>query len=380
MKGTILILLTCIFLMGCTLLSNEQAEPNNMNEYNERSAKNHIEKNKKEHQERELEEIIHDITLTTTEINNHTVVSVEALMEEVEGTYEFDEINRTLKMNVLGREFYLVYEVPVLEVDGEYLSEEVYLEIDQETLTPYVTISFLEVGFETEMNVDNETETLAFLWEDEVIQAWSSRGEESFDLHSMSVEEMINYLSFLERPIENAQVSTVISHLPGAPRPYRNGTHEGIDWYEYGTGAVITTDTPIRAMGEGVVVRVDHDFEEYESAQIRNEDLRLSAEIGFTPEYILDRLRGKQVWVQYQNGVMNRFAHLHRIPDELTLGQTVDANTVIGYVGNTGTSYSVDNQSGLGLHLHQDLLIYGELFWEPYSPEEVQRILRSIWN
>lgn len=132
-------------------------------------------------------------------------------------------------------------------------------------------------------------------------------------------------------------------------------------------------------MAEGVVVRADHDFQDYPSALIRNKDLSLTAELQETPAYIFDRLRGQQVWVQYENGVMSRFAHLDSIPANIKVGDIVNADTIIGYVGNSGTSGAV-NQDGSELHLHQDLLIYGELFWKPFTLEETKEILLNIFQ
>ncbi|MDQ0253875.1 murein DD-endopeptidase MepM/ murein hydrolase activator NlpD [Evansella vedderi] len=369
MKVWITTMLMSIFLIGCTMFNGDE------NGNREQLPKETEENSTGEGVE---ETVRNEITIDVFSVNGKEVVAVDQLMEKIDGMYEFDEVNRSLTMEVADREFFLVDEIPVLEVNGEYLAtDEITLQIDEE-MTPHVTVGFVEKGLETEVN-DVESNLVTFVWEEEVIQAWSPANREEFDLFSLSVEEMIDYLSFLEKPIEGAQVSTQESHLPGAPRPYRNGTHEGIDWYEHTSGTAITTDTPIYAMGEGIVVRADHDFIEYKSPEVRNEDLELSAELGLTPEYILDRLRGKQVWVQYDNGIMNRFAHLDRIPDDIRVGDKVDAETIIGYVGNTGSSHSVNGDGG-GLHLHQDLLIYGELFWEPYTPEEVQQILRAIWE
>ncbi|WP_096189280.1 M23 family metallopeptidase [Evansella halocellulosilytica] len=375
MKKYLLCIFTVLLLTGCQQSPEEVTEDDSNDQEDESPV---VENSDDIDEEVHEEEVMATITIDTFDVNNKEVIPVEQLMDELEGEFSFDDINRTLSMSVSGRDFYLVYEVPVLERDGEYLpTDEVLLVLDDES-APYVTKEFIEHGLETDYEV-LESNELEFVWEDEVIQAWAPPSRDDFDLDAFTVDEMIEYLSFLHDPIEGAQVSMVESHLPGAPRDYRNGTHEGIDWYAYGAGVSITTETPIYAMAEGTVVRVDHDFEEYESAEVRNEDLELAHEMGLTPEYILDRLRGQQVWVQYDNGVMNRFAHLDDIPEDLELGSTVDENTIIGYVGNSGTSHAFTDENG-GLHLHQDLLIYGEMFWEPYDPEEVTQILNGIWG
>ncbi|MFC0558765.1 M23 family metallopeptidase [Halalkalibacter alkalisediminis] len=306
-------------------------------------------------------------------------IKLDELMELVGGDYHFDPIHRTLQFSVNEDQFYLVDGVPVLERNGEYLAtEDIYLIVHgkqgQEEL--FLPVDFIELALGT--SVAYEDEQISFLLMEPTQRVGGP--SESFNMEQWDVEQMVQYLSFLEKPIRGAEVSKIPSHLPGAPRTYRNGYHEGIDWYAFASGGDISTDTPIYAMGEGVVVRVDHDYVEYQSVEERSKDLAYTAEFGETPEYIFDRLRGRQVWVQYQGGVMNRFAHLHDIPSDIQVGDRVDANTIIGFVGNSGTSDGVVQDYEAGLHLHQDLLIYGELFWKYLSQEEVLEVLTRIWD
>jgi murein DD-endopeptidase MepM/ murein hydrolase activator NlpD len=323
------------------------------------------------------EENKEEFTLHTFQEYDGRYLAIEELAEALEGSYDYDEVDKTLTLTIADREFYFVYGVPVVEVNGEYLATEDVLIVEEEG-QPYVTTAFIEKGLETEYTVEDSRDMAVVSWDEKVVEAWHPADEEKLDIHSFSTEEMVDYLSFLERPIEGASVSTIENHLPGAPREYRNGFHEGIDWYDYSTGAEITTDTPVYGMAEGTVVRVDSNFEDYSSADVRNEDLDYAADIGHTPEYILDRLRGKQVWVQYDNGVLNRFAHLSAVANDLEVGQSIDEETIIGYVGNSGTSSALEDGDG-DLHLHQDLLIYGELFWEPFTLEETTEILQELW-
>lgn len=301
---------------------------------------------------------------------------VEDLFALIEGEYEYDEMHRSLTMNIDDQQYYLFEGAPVIEQNGHYLpTDEIYLIIEDDQI--YLPTEFLELALG--MNITFEENVVSFEWHGPTSKVSVNDRVSLDDTESWDVDKMVEYLSFLEKPIEGAQVSTIPGHLPGARRPYRNGYHEGIDWYGYASGTSITTETPLYAMAEGVVVRADHDFVEYPSAVVRNKDLDITAELQQTPEYIFDRLRGRQVWVQYEKGVMNRFAHLDSIPEDLKVGDKVSADTIIGYVGNSGTSGAVDND-GSELHLHQDLLIYGELFWKPFTLEETKEILLRIFN
>ena len=55
-------------------------------------------------------------------------------------------------------------------------------------------------------------------------------------------------------PVEGATISSRRSHLPGAPRAYRNGTHEGFDFYSGTVSVPIEYGTPINAVADGKAV------------------------------------------------------------------------------------------------------------------------------
>ncbi|WP_227935664.1 M23 family metallopeptidase [Alkalihalobacillus deserti] len=311
---------------------------------------------------------------------NITETEVKFLLDDftkiVGGEFEFDSIHRTLNVNVNHHSFSLTDGVPVLEKDGKFLAtDEIYL-ITDENENIYLPVEFIEVALNTGVTIENEH--VHFQWLGTTQQVSST--SEVVRMEDWDADQMVSHLSFLEKPIEGAEVSKIAGHLPGAPRAYRNGFHEGIDWYAFASGGGISTDTPVYAMGNGIVVRADHGYEEYDSVEARNLDLAFTNELGMTPEYIIDRLRGRQVWVQYQGGVLNRFAHLHDIPSEIQVGNLVTAETVIGYVGNSGTSDGVNQNYEEGLHLHQDILIFGEYFWKYLSQDETLKVLERIWE
>lgn len=308
-------------------------------------------------------------------INDQKVFLVSDLIERVGGKYEYDELHRSLIMEINNQVYKMIYGISAIEQSGLYLPiDDVELIVNGEGI--YLPVSFFEKVLGTSTEVTNEK--IVFHWSKDVVAA--SLVHQESDLHEeMTVEEMIDYLSFLQKPIEGAQVSTIKNHLPGARRAYRNGYHEGIDWYPYASGQHISTVTPVYAMAKGVVVRADHNYNEYPSPEERNEDLALTAQLGQTPLYIFDRLRGRQVWVQYDKGVMVRFAHLDAIAKDLHVGKKVTESTIIGFVGNSGTSGAVNND-GSQLHLHKDILIYGELFWKPYTLEETKKIVVEIFG
>ncbi|GEL08873.1 peptidoglycan DD-metalloendopeptidase family protein [Salisediminibacterium halotolerans] len=378
MKRTVMISIAGMLLAaGCSTAENETEISSENTERENNSVANNDANDKNSNAEEKNEKDNSRYMLETHALNDdESFVSLKDLAERIDAELEADETDRTADLKVGNHSFFFVEGVPVVERDGIYLpSDDVTFRIEDGT--PYVSKEFLQVGFEKEFEADQGI--VSFNWEDSLTEAIGEPKDDGFNLEDLSQEEMKDYLSFMASPIENATVSTESSHLPGAPRDYRNGEHEGIDWYDHTSAADITTETPVLAQAEGEVVRADHDFEDYQSHDERNEDLAIAEDEGYTPEYILDRLRGQQVWVQYPDGVMMRYAHLDDIPEEIEVGQTVDEDTKIGYVGNSGTSGALD-EDGSGLHLHHDLLIYGELFWQPYTLEETAEIIHYLWG
>ena len=137
-------------------------------------------------------------------------------------------------------------------------------------------------------------------------------------------------------PVEGATISSRSTHLPGALRAYRNGTHEGFDFYDGTVSVEIDYGTPIRAVAAGVVIRADTDYqemslEEYEQI-IATAQRNLS-----TPEEILDKLRGRQVWIRHPGGFVSRYAHLAAIREGIEVGVEVAQGDLIAETGNSGT-------------------------------------------
>lgn len=137
-------------------------------------------------------------------------------------------------------------------------------------------------------------------------------------------------------PVDGATISSRASHLPGALRAYRNGRHEGFDFYQGTVSVPISYGTPIQAVAAGTVIRADHGYtemtlEEYEEV-IAESQSSLS-----TPPEALDRLRGMQVWISHPGGFVSRYAHLSGIEPTVQAGSQVSQGQVIAATGNSGT-------------------------------------------
>jgi murein DD-endopeptidase MepM/ murein hydrolase activator NlpD len=137
-------------------------------------------------------------------------------------------------------------------------------------------------------------------------------------------------------PVEGATISSRRNHLPGAPRAYRNGTHEGFDFYSGTVSVSITYGTPINAVADGVVLRADHDYVEHTLDEY-NSMIEQAARSLDTPPEILDGLRGRQVWIQHAGGFVTRYAHLSAISEAVVAGAVVTQGDIVGTTGNSGT-------------------------------------------
>jgi murein DD-endopeptidase MepM/ murein hydrolase activator NlpD len=143
-------------------------------------------------------------------------------------------------------------------------------------------------------------------------------------------------------PVEGATISSRAALLPGAPRAYRNGTHEGFDFYSGSVSVVIEYGTPVRSVAPGTVVRSDQSYiemtpEEYDQV------IETSKRSLNTPAELLDKLRGRQVWVEHAGGYISRYAHLSSIPATLVIGSKIKQGDVVGETGNSGTLEGVQN-------------------------------------
>ncbi|HEV8229147.1 MAG TPA: M23 family metallopeptidase [Candidatus Limnocylindria bacterium] len=142
-------------------------------------------------------------------------------------------------------------------------------------------------------------------------------------------------------PIEGAPLPTQPELLPNSARDYRAGWHEGIDF-------PAARGTPVHAAAAGTIVRVDRDFVDWDAATLAAATERAIA-LGYTPEETLDRIRGRQVWIDHGRGVVTRYAHLDSVAD-LHVGDPVARGQVVGAVGSSGFEEG-------GPHLHLEVRV-----------------------
>ena len=185
-------------------------------------------------------------------------------------------------------------------------------------------------------------------------------------------------LANLRMPIVGSTLPDLDTLLPGAARAYRNGIHQGFDMNNGHIGVPTAFSGPVVAIKDGTVIRATLDFtemtpEEYAKA------IATSRAAGTTPPQILDKLRGKQVWIDHGHEIVSRYVHLSGIASEIVEGKRVRAGDIIGFVGNSGTESAV-NGGRSGAHLHFELRIDNRYFGEGMSRDEIREIGSRLFH
>ena len=156
-------------------------------------------------------------------------------------------------------------------------------------------------------------------------------------------------------PISGACLPDGDSLMPGAPRDYRLAIHEGIDFYDSDNCIGIGLQTEVVAAQAGVVVRADWTYQELTSQTLAEFKALVEETAGQSPT-ATDAFRGRQVWIEHQDGTVTRYAHLAGIAESIVLGVIVNQGDLVGSVGDSGTPESVTDP-GLQVHLHFEIRV-----------------------
>jgi len=184
------------------------------------------------------------------------------------------------------------------------------------------------------------------------------------DVGERSARTYVRLWGAFALPIEGDDIPADPELLPGAPRDYRAGIHEGIDF-------PAPTGTPVLAAASGTVARVDTSFLDWTREQ-RDNALSEALTLGYTPASTLDRIRGRQVWIDHGKGVMTRYAHLSAV-EPLLVGQKVEAGALIGHVGSSGYPQG-------GPHLHFEVRVGDGFYGEGLGGDALVRAVSRLFR
>ncbi len=131
-----------------------------------------------------------------------------------------------------------------------------------------------------------------------------------FDINNKNLKK-----AFLRNPIDYVRISSGFQLKRFHPVLKKYRAHRGIDY-------AAPTGTPIRAAGNGKIIRRHY-----------------------------DRGYGNVIFIQHANNIVTVYGHMSRF-GPYRIGQRVKQGTIIGYVGSTGLS--------TGPHLHYEFRINGK--------------------
>ena len=167
------------------------------------------------------------------------------------------------------------------------------------------------------------------------------------------------------------------SALPNAPRLYRSGIHQGVDF------GCSTPGHPVTAALAGRVVMAVGDFED-PSPPERNQLLDTASVLGATPPYTLIMLYGNHVVVDHGfidgvGHVVSLYAHLDALETGVRPGLWVEAGQPLGAMGNTGTHAGASESMHEQLHLHWELHIDGQYLGVGLSPADTRAVYTALF-
>ena len=179
-------------------------------------------------------------------------------------------------------------------------------------------------------------------------------------------------------PIQGACLPSGDQLMPNAARTYRNGIHEGVDFYPGYNCAPISRATEIVAAKGGCVVRADTSYFGLTAAELQ------LLEANPTTEEALDKYRGMQVWIDHgtceaRSGIVTRYAHLLSITPGIAPGVTVRQGQLIAFVGESGTPESVRNP-GREYHLHFELRVGLSYLGKDLPPAQVRSLYLTLFS
>lgn len=173
-------------------------------------------------------------------------------------------------------------------------------------------------------------------------------------------------------PVEGACIPIDDNQMPNAPREYRNGVHEGVDFFTDFACVDVEMGTQALASKAGRVIRADHVYKPLTQMELDELLAKVTAQ-GSSDTATLDRFRGRQVWIEHGDGLVTRYCHLEEVSEDLLVGANVERGELIGFIGDSGTPESVTNP-GFENHLHFELRI-GSSFLGDGAPPDVVRAL-----
>ncbi len=165
--------------------------------------------------------------------------------------------------------------------------------------------------------------------------------------------------------------------MPNAPRAYRSGIHQGVDFQCFARGH------PAVAALDGRAVLVVGNYEDPDSDK-RDLLLDVAAQLDATPPYTLLTLYGNYVVIDHGvvpdvGHVITVYAHLESVDPDIRVGEAVQAGQRVGEIGNRGTHAAANGDFYTDPHLHWELHIDNQYLGAGLSAEETRYVYTTLF-
>ena len=211
--------------------------------------------------------------------------------------------------------------------------------------------------------------------QDEQAQSVDQQADQQQAILAQPAPEADNPLRGFDIPIAGACITEFEGHLPSSSRAYRNdGVHEGLDFYQWASCTTVGYGTEVLAAKAGVVIRADLDY-----VEVTPSEWARFEEANFEGEQILDRLRGRQVYIDHGRGIVSRYAHLSDIAEGIAIGVQVQQGQLIGYPGESGQREVYENP-GTDIHLHFEIRIGAGWLGQGGTPQAARTLYLQAFD
>ena len=165
--------------------------------------------------------------------------------------------------------------------------------------------------------------------------------------------------------------------LPNAPRTYRSGTHQGVDFRCFARGH------PAVAALDGRAVLVVGNYEDPDSDE-RDLLLDVAAQLDATPPYTLLTLYGNYVVIDHGvvpdvGHVVTVYAHLESVDPDIRVGEAIQAGQKVGEIGNRGTHAAANGDFYTDPHLHWELHIDNQYLGAGLTAAETRFVYTTLF-
>lgn len=166
--------------------------------------------------------------------------------------------------------------------------------------------------------------------------------------------------------------------MPNAPRAYRSGIHQGVDFqcFTLGRSAVAALD--------GRVVLAVGNYQDPDSDD-RDELLGIAERLQATPHFTLLTLYGNFVVIDHGvfpffGHVVTVYAHLHEVDPGIRVGQTIQAGQRVGEIGNRGTHAAANGDFYDDPHLHWEIHIDNLYLGAGLSTADTSEVYTTLFS